>query len=277
MTKSNKIYIAIDSNILRTLTYMDNLVYFYKKKNRGVLTDDMVMDDDFNFGNIMGDTVTKDIILNRHKNSLWYLFTLVKQDKIRLYITESVYKENKHIEDCQYFIIKNCFMHAPMTDKEKEERREKAARMVDAYTTPQMIMRRGEMIKTKPPMKKVFSAHFDGYIPTNDCYIMAEATIDNCLLLTDNGKDFIFDIKEEPKFDRETGKQIKTKSRTTGIVDINIANGYYTTSVDGSKIVPKPVGIDLLANVIRERGIERFETPDVYSEDIVYASTRISL
>lgn len=40
-------------------------------------------------------------------------------------------------------------------------------------------------------MIRKYVAAFDDYIPSNDAQIMAEATIGNCYLLTNNVKDFI--------------------------------------------------------------------------------------
>ena len=92
-------------------------------------------------------------------------------------------------------------------------------------------------------MKEVFVAEIKKHVPSNDCYIMAQATIENCDLLTANGKDFIFNERTTGGVDHD---------RVLGIVQVNIANGYFTMN-DASPypIAPKPFLIDTLSRILK--------------------------
>lgn len=272
MEAENKIYISIDSNDLRAFSFFDKLVKIYKGKYPEYITPELESSESFSYEWLIRTLNPHDPIIKNHPQNFSYLYKLLKQDKVRFYITETVLRENKHIKDCITFMIENCYMHTPMSEKEKDSRQEEISNLVNAYTTQQLINKRGQKIIVEPPMKKEYSAFVGKMIPTNDCFIMAEATVDNVTLLTDNGKDFIFDIKEN-KFN-EYGKL--TKSRTARIVDINIALGYYSINEFGNRDVPKPLNLDTLANIIKYKGLEAIETPSPNEENIINASSILS-
>ena len=109
-------------------------------------------------------------------------------------------------------------------------------------------------------MKSVFIADINKYVPTNDCYIMAQATIEKCCLLTGNGQDFVFNKRNEDK---------NVHDRVRGIVHINILNGYYDEAEDEHKITPAPILIYTLGPILKY-GSDDFET-NQQSDDKVKA------
>ena len=274
---SNKKYISIDSNILRSFLYLDVMLKSYVKNNN-IDFSYSELPDNFNFTTILDLKNCNDPLLRLHTKGMCYLYLLFKKDKLRMYVTEAVYNENKHSKNCCDFIRDNCFMHKIMNESEKERWYSKVSDLVKDYTSPQTIRYKGELVTCNPPMKVVYLEHLRIYVPTNDCYIMAESTVDNCILLTGNGKDFIFDIKEDKEFyNPVTQKFVKKKSRTLGIVDVNIKNGYYSTNEDDSKTVPKPIDIDTLSRNIQRYGIEKFELPEINEDEITYGLNRLGL
>ncbi len=274
---NNKKYISIDSNILRAFLYLDVMLKSYVKNN-GIEFTYKELPDNFNFTKFLDLKNCNDPLLRLHTRGMCYLYLLFKKDKIRMYVTEAVYNENKHSKNCCDFIRDNCFMHKIMTESEKEKFYKKVSDLVNDYTSPQTVRYKGELMACNPPMKVEYLEHLQTYVPTNDCYIMAESTVDNCTLLTGNGKDFIFDIKDDKEFyNPTTRKFVKKKSRTLGIVDVNIKNGYYSTGEDDNKIVPKPIDIDTLARNIQRYGVDNFELPEVNEEDITFGINRLGL
>ena len=78
MKKTPVKYIAIDSDILRHLTYLDML------QTKNEVVDVKKIKDDF---------VSKNYLHFTH------LFNLVKEDKIRLLIVDAVYQESKYSQN----------------------------------------------------------------------------------------------------------------------------------------------------------------------------------
>ena len=133
-----------------------------------------------------------------------------------------------------------------------QEKAEKARKLADAYTKPYFYTDRdGKEIQADAPMKSVFVADINKYVPTNDCYIMAQATVEHCSLLTGNGKDFIFDKRDEDRYNH---------ARVRGITQINIANGYYSETSPGHYVTPKPIMLKTIAASIKYD--DSFETVD---------------
>ena len=114
-------------------------------------------------------------------------------------------------------------------------------------------------------MKSVFIADINKYAPSNDCYIMAQATIEGLPLLTGNGKDFVFNSRNPNNSQRKNNRD-----RVKGIIQVNILNGYYTEQEDGKKISSAPMLLYELAPILRQ--VDDFKTPE-QSEDFIEANS----
>lgn len=236
MTSKKPLYLALDSDILRTITFLEVL-----KTEHGFIDinkiHNKVLKDDFNY--------------------FIKLLNAINQNEIRPLIVDAVYQESKHSDSLIAFMKKYCYF-PNVNAVNYQEKAEKARKLANAYTKPYTYIDRydGKEKQAQAPMKSVFIADINKYVPTNDCYIMAQATIENCPLLTGNGKDFIFNQRNEDKYAHE---------RVKGIIDINILNGYYKTNNIGNKITTKPVMINTIASILKyENCFESIEQSNDY-------------
>lgn len=216
MTNKKTIYLAIDSDILRTLTLLDIL-----KTEHGYVDIEKV----------------KDVSLKKDFNYFNRLYNAILYDEIRPLVVDAVYQESKHSNSLIEFMKKYCYF-PNVNAVNYQDKAEKARNLANAYTKP--FIYNGE--HCDPPMKAVFVADINKYVPTNDCYIMAQATIEHCSLLTGNGKDFIFNQRHEDRYAHE---------RVKGIAQVNILNGYFDEDSPGHYITPKPVMINTLAGILK--------------------------
>ena len=236
MTSKKPLYLALDSDILRTLTFLHVL-----KSEHGFIDRTKIhnkaLKDDFNY------------FIN--------LYNAINCNEIRPLIVDAVYQESKHSPSLVEFIKQFCYF-PNVNAANYQEKAEKARKLANAYTKPYTHTDRydGKEKHAPAPMKSVFIADINKYVPTNDCYIMAQATIENCPLLTGNGKDFIFNQRNEDKYAHE---------RVNGIIDINILNGYYKTDDRGNKITTKPIMINTIAKILKyENCFENIEQLNDY-------------
>ena len=217
MKKNKPAYLAIDSDVLRTLTHLDVLkmehghIDVSKIRNK-------VLKDDFNY--------------------FIKLYNAIVFDEVRPLIVDAVYQESKHSPSLISFMKNYCYF-PNVNAANYQEKAEKARKLAIAYTN-QYKDSKGQICDA--PMKKEFVADINKYVPSNDCFIMAQATIENCPLLTGNGKDFIFNEKSADKYNHE---------RVKGIVEINIANGYNYQDEKGHNTTPKPIKINTLAGLLK--------------------------
>lgn len=228
MTSKKPIYLAVDSDILRTLTYFDVL-----RKEHGYIDVEKI----------------KDRSLKKDFNYYNRLFNCILHDEIRLLIVDAVYQESKHSATLLNFIKEYCYF-PNVNAANYQEKAERARTLAKAYCEPYTYKAKLQAA----PMKSVFVADINKYVPTNDCYIMAQATVEQCSLLTANGKDFIFNT-------RHTDNKAEHE-RVLGIVQINIQNGYYVDSDKGYQVAPKPVMIDTLAKILKYDVFETTEQID---------------
>jgi len=209
------IYIALDSDILRSLAilapYYTNNVYFDYK-------------------------TSKDFILSKYTGYLLRLLDrVVNQKDIRLLVTASTFYEVRNHANALKFI--NEFCYVPQLDNflnfESVPKKELIKQLAYAYCG----IGKSHDSTSIPPMEARYFSEVSAYCPTNDCYIMAEATVENACLLTNNAKDFIFN-SNFPQDDA---------SRAIGIIEINRAFGY----VDEDDIVPRPFAISMLGPLLK--------------------------
>ena len=109
-------------------------------------------------------------------------------------------------------------------------------------------------------MHLTFIADMNKSVPTNDCYIMAQATIEQCCLLTANGKHFVFNEKNSNK---------NIHDRSLGIVQINILQGYCEPhDKTGSLVAPKPILIQDLMTILNRSGFKKWSTMKIETEKV---------
>ena len=204
--------VAIDSDMLRDLVFFERLTkggVVFKYKNPW---------------NIDNSTVRKFL------DEFTYLYNAVVNNQIELHVSKYVYNEVKHDEYVVAFVEKYCHRN-PKVDEAKIEE------LAHAYSN--MIVINGE--QELPPINRCYVAAIDKYVPTNDSYIMADATVNRLGLLTNNVCDFIFD-KASP--DKENHRRID------GIIFINRKFGYKKSGIDGDYI-PQPIVIKKLVKYLK--------------------------
>lgn len=238
-TKTDPKYIAIDSDILRELSFLRML-----KKEFG--------------HNINPDKLPLNSALKKDFNYFILLLNCIEHDEIRL-VVDAVYQESKHSESLMNFIKKYCYF-PNINAANYQEKSQQARALAKSYCSEYVF--NGE--KKPAPMKSVFIADINTYAPSNDCYIMAQATIEGLPLLTGNGQDFVFNKKNPNNTQRKNNHD-----RVKGIIQVNILNGYYTIQENEKKIASAPMLLYELAPLLRD--VEEFNTPE-QSDDFVEAS-----
>lgn len=224
-------YIAIDSDVLRDLT----LLHLLHKSH---------------------DRIDKEKIhsttLKRDLNYFERLYQCVIHDQIRLLIVDAVYQESKHSPNLVAFIKEFCYF-PNINAINYQEKAQQARQLASAYCRPYTYQGKERPV----PMKSVFVADINKYVPTNDCYIMAQATIEGCPLLTGNGKDFVFNQRNDNRDDHD---------RVRGIVQINISMGYFTQNEKGFNSVASPILIHDLGPILKN--IPAFHTPEQIDDKV---------
>ena len=207
MENNEPLYFAIDSDILRALTFIS----------------------------ISGGS-THDPLFKKWGGYLRKLFEKAQNDEIRLVIVDAVFQESQHSPSLLNFMKKYCYF-PKINAVNYQKKADKARLLANSYCEPFEV---GD--KEYPaPMKKVFHAESRKFSPTNDCYIMAQATLEGVSLITANGKDFIFDEKAG----------IENHFRAKGIMNINILKGYYT-SKQGNFNTSRPFHINTIGPMLKD-------------------------
>lgn len=218
--KIPSVKIALDSDILR------NLAYFCNASNR-----------------------THRLMNNQHVyhnlDDYYYLLNCYNNGLIEFRIGKVVYKEIKHLQDILDFIhqfkIKN--IDAP---------EEQVKVMAEAYCNSYYDANR---VKHNAPMHKKYVAADNEYKPSNDAYIMAEATIGSCYLLTNNSRDFIrySDNPEE-------------HLRVDGIKIIN--KQFKFCRLRGNKVfIPQPTTLSHLVKFLKNYTEVKFSNKQITTEE----------
>lgn len=216
MERNNPSYFAIDSDILRELTFIDII----KKSNK-----------------TLDEITTTDPLLQKYGGYLQRLYFKMKTGEINLVIVDAVYQESKHSKSLLDFIKEYCYF-PDINAVNYQEKAEEARKLAYAYCSP--FDNNG--VEEPSPMKLVFIADINKSVPTNDCYIMAQATIEGISLITANGKDFIFN-KRNASLEHD---------RSRGIAIINEQYGYYDKNSKNKNLSPKPFHIYTLGPMIKK-------------------------
>lgn len=215
MENKDIVYFAIDSDVLRTLAYIDKILESGKY---------------YDFTN------SPDPLLKRWSGYFQRLYYKMKSDEIRLVIVDAVYQESQHSKSLLEFMKHYCYF--PKINAVNYQRKSAEARkLADAYCNSYNV---GDK-EFPAPMKQVFNAQSNTFSPTNDCFIMAQATIEGICLITANGRDFIFDERSNNE----------NHDRAKGITNINISRGYYA-SEHGKFNASRPFHINTIGPMIKK-------------------------
>ncbi len=215
--KNKPLYVAIDSDVLRNIVHLNILKNKYGRVDIEKI-DNIQLKNDFNFFSRLLDHV--------------------RFDEVRLLIVDAVYQESKHSQSLVNFIKEYCYF-PNINAVNYQEKAEKARILARAYCSK--YEHEGKICE--PPMKFMFVADINKTVPTNDAYIMAQATVEGCCVLTGNRKDFIFDEKADTE----------NHDRLAGICYINILNGYFEENEHGV-FTSKPITLSTLAGRLRRDG-----------------------
>lgn len=234
-SNSNKhIYFSIDSDVLRALTFLDIIL---KEDPKADLRK------------------VKDPVVKNNGGYLRKLLELAKQDIVRLLIVNTVYQESKHSENLVNFMKEYCYF-PNINFANFDEKSEKIERLVDKYCMDYTV---GD-ITYDAPFMKTYNASLKRKVAPNDAYIVAESTVENACLITNNSKHIIYNERNDND----------SNSRVKGIVRINIAKGYYQTAEDGVSIItPRPYSLHVIGPMLKS--IENFSS--VKTNDKIKADT----
>ena len=235
MTRPEKhVYFALDSDVLSNMAEL----YSLKEQNP-----------DKHFSEIRSMIhSSKQFKLNENLNFYNELLELAKSDKIRFLVTCTPFYESRHIESVIKFIKDVCYLPKVHMTNFKQEANE-VRRLAHAYCT---AYTNKEGVKRNAPLSPRYNAHYGDLAPSNDAYVMAEATVCHACLITENGKDLLFN-----SFKQENSKGAKKDNdRVRGIVEINLAKGYFepnTSEAFGSKgyVVPRPYSIEGVGQILK--------------------------
>ena len=238
---SRHVYLALDSNIITDLTYLDVLAF---QQNTTI--------ENVNITGINSETIKRYVDIYKK------LISMAEKDEIRLLIVNSVYKEIKHSTNLIRFIKKYCYV-PNQNIFNQAERIDKIKKLANAYCEPYTDYQ-GNL--NKAPMQKVYYAIIDSYGPTNDAFIMAEATVENAILLTLNAEHFIFDKR------KVGNEKSNDQSRKIGIVQINKNLNYCD---ENQHLTSKPLSMSEFEHIVFKYGTNEFY--DANDDTKIKAST----
>lgn len=170
-----------------------------------------------------------------------YLFIMdkIKSGELEVYISKYVLRENEHIDYVMEFKRKFCY--TKITDN-----KEKIEDLANAYSSP-YTENNTEFL---PPMDREYIAAFDKVVPSNDCFIMADATVNYSFLLTNNLQHFIYD---------KSSKDPNDHRRIDGIRAINVKKGYKRKGTNGD-FIPQPMVLQKMVRFLRRYYEKRNES-----------------
>ena len=246
------IYFALDSDVLTNLAELNQI----KRKFPGLERSELrtKLDPDRHY------------MLNKNLNFYVELLNLAKCDKIRFLITPTTYYESKQLPWVRKFMNYMCYV--PKLSIANYKHQEYLVReLAKAYCADYEVETEDEngekvKVKRKAPLSPKYNAHAGDIVP-DDAYLMAEATVFNAILLTENGKHLCY---RETKYTQDNIEQYMSEdisqteeyiknSRSYGIFEINIQKGYYQDrelpNGDIEKLVPKPYMIETIGPILK--------------------------
>lgn len=177
--QTRHVYFALDSDVLTNLADLDYLRKKYPEDKEIYQLRDKV-------------DHSKQRSLSFNFNFYNELLNIAKSGDVRFLITPTAFFECKHIPYLLGFIKKYCYVPKLSIANYKHQEylvRELAKTYCNDYYIDE-INENGEVVsvKHKAPLSPEYNAHYGDLVPSNDAYIMAEATVFNAVLLTENGK-----------------------------------------------------------------------------------------
>lgn len=217
---TSHIYVALDSDILRSLAFADMLIY--KKENI-----------------LKNPDAQKDLIIREHGEEIIKLLDMAKKDEIRFFIPRTVFGESRDSKSLKSFMSRKCYFVDPES-KEYRHYKEKSSALASSYCQSYWDNYGNWQ---EAPMAATYNEAAGKKVPKNDAYIMAQATVAGChFMLTNNRKDFVFNKKVD---------EGAAKTRQRGIININIKHGYFNyDEANSTSVTTRPVDISLLVNIL---------------------------
>ena len=226
MTKH--MYFSLDSDVLSNLAELDEFLEHHPNATNKDIID--------KFKNRKQDSVIKHL-------DMYTKYLNIAKDKnspIRFLVTQTPWKESCHIEAVNDFIRKYCYVPRVNYLQQNNIKREiiKLARSYcKSYTN-----HKGE--KKEAPMSIKYNADKGELAPSNDAYVMAEATVFGACVLTENKKDFI-NMEQE-----ESTSAYGNNKRALGIIELNKIFGYEVAYDEHFRTVSKPWAVDHLGKFL---------------------------
>lgn len=216
-------YMAIDADVLRDLTFIDYICEHAGK--------------DTNVLNYVDDNALV------FKNNYYYLKTLYEKvvvnpdSQFKLLVNETVWRETKFSDKCQDFVKKYCYVPR-INIFNVTEKNDDAANLAAAYCFGYDNRETG--VHVKPAMEPYHSKYGDKI--SRDARNMAEATRESAIFVTINAQDYVFD-----KHSYEGNKLRKLR-----IAEINDDCGYYKI-INGKKMIPQPYPLHVIASLLKDK------------------------
>lgn len=211
------IYFAIDSDVLRVLTALNMKMKGQKPTEQ---------------------------FPPKQLEQLIPIFEAVKKDEVRLLIVPTVYAENEDNKQRREFMKEWCYFPNRTNNKERDSLEKNGRKLAYKYTKSYRL----KGVLYPAPMIAKYVAEIGKRVPPNDAFIMAEATVENCFVLTFNAKDFT----------KVKSRQDLGNARSKGIVEINTQAKYSQIIYGYYKVVPKPVTPETVSACIAKSGIKSF-------------------
>ena len=236
MEKENKIYIALDSDVLRALVDL----HLALSNDPKFKTED-----------------SRDYMISKNGDFLKDLLRKIEKDKIRIFVPNTVFHEVKHKKAVCSFIMDFCYL-TNLNILNFDEIISKTDELALKYCTMSYEYK-GERFFS--PLNIHYDPAQRKNVPSNDAYAMAESTLANCILITGNGKDLVYDrFRPDDK-----------NSRSNGIRIINDICGYNTLEEDRT-ITPRSFELDQFVKMIAKFGWEGFNMPEANMSHMIKAS-----
>lgn len=197
------------------------------------------------------------------------LLDLALNDEIRFLVTPTAYYESRQIPVCHEFIKQYCYLpNINVTNYKNFEYR--VRQLAKAYCLP---YERDEK-RYPAPLSPKYNAEVGDVVPTNDAYIMAEASVCNANLITENIKHLILKSDKNEYYSQE---EAVYNRRDWGIDDINIINGYCfeKTKLNGElkNFSPIPVSVESIGKSLKYFKDQGRIYPESLDRSFVRAST----